>query len=201
MLESGTFAGGKERLKHAAELSGKISFTPPLWQWCERQHLLPPSCSFLTTHPKAFHGAICVPCMDTETVGQRHLPGANSSSEAELRVKPSMLLFLRIHHLKAPFKAQRRGKTSASSIKTPGAVHKPIPTESPPFPPISLPAPRGSQTSTISFCTASVSAPPPPEVHWKVGVCLEGRRDGSSLQSRNPRVGKGLQLPPGWGRG
>lgn len=135
MLESGTFAGGKERLKHAAELSGKISFTPPLWQWCERQHLLPPSCSFLTTHPKAFHGAICVPCMDTETVGQRHLPGANSSSEAELRVKPSMLLFLRIHHLKAPFKAQRRGKTSASSIKTPGAVHKPIPTESPPFPP------------------------------------------------------------------
>lgn len=61
MLESGTFAGGKERLKHAAELSGKISFTPPLWQWCERQHLLPPSCSFPTTHPKAFHGAICVP--------------------------------------------------------------------------------------------------------------------------------------------
>lgn len=101
---------------------------------------------------------------------------------------------------KAPFKAKCRGKTSASSIKTPGAVNKPIPAEHSP-PPSSLPAPRGSQTSTISFCTASVSAPPSPEAHRKVGVCLEGRRDGSSPRSRNPRVGKGLQLPPGWDRG
>lgn len=35
---------------------------------------------------------------------------------------------------KAPFKAQCRGKTSASSIKTPGAVNKPIPAPPPPAP-------------------------------------------------------------------
>lgn len=50
------------------------------------------------------------PHMDTETVGQRHLPGANSSSEAELRVKPSMLLFPRIHHLKPHLKRSAGGK-------------------------------------------------------------------------------------------